>query len=133
MTAIQHLSADNDAAVNASPQVQSDGWSYVCEVSDLVVNSGVCALIDEKQVAIFNVKMNGTSSLFAVSNFDPIGKANVMYRGLVGSIGGVPVVASPLFKEHYSLESGECIEHPDIHLTSFAIKQDGERIYIRSV
>ena len=133
MTAIQHLSADNDAAVNASPQVQSDGWSYVCEVSDLVVNSGVCALIDEKQVAIFNVKMNGTSSLFAVSNFDPIGKANVMYRGLVGSLGGVPVVASPLYKEHYSLESGECIEHPDIHLTSFAIKQDGERIYIRSV
>lgn len=133
MTAIQHLSADNDAAVNASPQVQSDGWSYVCEVSDLVVNSGVCALIDEKQVAIFNVKINGTSSLFAVSNFDPIGKANVMYRGLVGSIGGVPVVASPLFKEHYSLESGECIEHPDIHLTSFAIKQDGECIYIRSV
>ena len=85
MTAIQHLSADNDAAVNASPQVQSDGWSYVCEFSDLVVNSGVCALIDEKQVAIFNVKMNGTSSLFAVSNFDPIGKANVMYRGLVGN------------------------------------------------
>jgi nitrite reductase (NADH) small subunit len=133
MTAIQHLSADNDAAVNASPQVQSDGWSYVCEFSDLVVNSGVCALIDEKQVAIFNVKMNGTSSLFAVSNFDPIGKANVMYRGLVGSIGGVPVVASPLYKEHYSLETGECTEHPDIHLTSFAIKQDGERIYIRSV
>ena len=133
MTAIQHLSADNDAAVNASPQVQSDGWSYVCEFSDLVVNSGVCALVDDKQVAIFNVKMNGASSLFAVSNFDPIGKANVMYRGLVGSLGGVPVVASPLYKEHYSLESGECIEHPDIHLTSFAIKQDGERIYIRSV
>ena len=133
MTAIQHLSADNDAAVRASTQIQNDGWNYVCEASDLVVNSGVCALIDEKQVAIFNVKMNGTSSLFAVSNFDPIGKANVMYRGLVGSIGGVPVVASPLFKEHYSLESGECIEHPDIHLTSFVIKQDGERIYIRSV
>jgi len=133
MTAIQHLSADNDAAVSASPQLQSDGWNYVCEVSDLVVNSGVCALIDDNQVAIFNVKMNGTSSLFAVSNFDPIGKANVMYRGLVGSIGGVPVVASPLYKEHYSLETGECIEHPDIHLTSFAIKQDGERIYIRSV
>lgn len=133
MTAIKDISTETNAVASEQVHVESDSWQYICDVNDLVINSGVCALVEEKQVAIFTVKMNGSTTLYALSNFDPIGKANVMYRGLVGSLGGEPVVASPLYKEHYSLKTGVCKEQPDIHLTPFAIKQDGERVLIRSV
>jgi nitrite reductase (NADH) small subunit len=105
-------------------------WHYVCDASELVLNSGVCALVGEHQVAIFSIDMNGFTSLYAVSNYDPIGKANVIYRGLIGSLEGEPVVASPLYKEHYFLQSGVCKERNDITLKTFAIKQDGEQVYI---
>ncbi|BFT29142.1 nitrite reductase small subunit NirD [Alteromonas sp. D210916BOD_24] len=105
-------------------------WQYVCDASDLVTNSGVCALVNEQQLAIFKIVVNGEERLYAISNYDPIGKANVLYRGLLGSICDAPVVASPLYKEHYFLETGLCKEHSDVAVTPYAIKQDGEQIFI---
>jgi nitrite reductase (NADH) small subunit len=74
--------------------------------------------------------MNGESQVYAISNFDPIGNANVLYRGLLGSIGGAPVVASPLYKEHYFLETGLCKEHDDVAVKAFPVKVDGDQVYI---
>jgi nitrite reductase (NADH) small subunit len=88
----------------------SDNWITVCHVEDLVDNSGVCALIDEKQVAIFKLDSANDDKIFAVSNWDPIGLANVMYRGIVGSIQDTPVVASPLYKQRYCLITGKCVD-----------------------
>ncbi len=105
-------------------------WHYVCETSDLVNNSGVCALIDTQQVAIFSLVIKGETHLFAMSNYDPIGKANVLYRGLLGSIGGEPVVASPLYKEHYFLKTGLCKENSDVSVTTYPVKLEGERVFI---
>ena len=84
------MSAAQNVMASEPQQVQ---WHYVCETNDLVTNSGVCALVDSQQVAIFSLKINGETQVFAISNYDPIGKANVLYRGLLGSIGGAPVVA----------------------------------------
>lgn len=105
-------------------------WHCVCTTGDLVTNSGVCALIENEQVAIFQIKMNGESQIYAISNCDPIGNANVLYRGLLGSIGGAPVVASPLYKEHYFLETGLCKEHDDVAVKAFPVKVDGDQVYI---
>ena len=80
-----------------------------CKLSDLVENSGVCALINGQQVAIFYLPKE-TPSVYAVDNWDPIGQANVLYRGIVGDIQGELVVASPLYKEHFSLITGKCLE-----------------------
>jgi|SRR5690606_32581482 len=80
-----------------------------CKLSDLVENSGVCALINGQQVAIFYLPEE-TPSIYAIDNYDPIGKANVLYRGIVGDVQGQLVVASPLYKEHYSLTTGKCLE-----------------------
>lgn len=121
MTAAQDLS---------SSQENEQQWHYVCDASDLVTNSGVCALIGSQQVAIFNINMNGENSLFAISNYDPVGKANVLYRGLLGSIGGAPVVASPLYKEHYFLETGQCKERDDVSVTPFPVKLEGEQVLV---
>ena len=81
------MSAAQNVMASEPQQVQ---WHYVCETNDLVTNSGVCALVDSQQVAIFSLKINGETQVFAISNYDPIGKANVLYRGLLGSIGTIP-------------------------------------------
>ena len=63
----------------------------------------------EEQIAIFHLP-NSEEKIFAVGNYDPIGKANVLYRGIVGCIADEPVVASPLYKQHFSLKTGRCLQ-----------------------
>lgn len=87
----------------------SSHWQTACRIDDLVPNSGVCALINGQQVAIFHVPSR-TPSVYAVDNFDPIGGANVLSRGIVGDVQGELVVASPLYKQHFSLTTGRCLE-----------------------
>lgn len=102
----------------------NDGWTDICSVGDLVDNSGVCALAGEQQVAIFKLVTGGTSQVFALSNWDPFGEANVLYRGLLASIDegdGAQkyVLVSPLYKQRYCLKSGECIDEQSQKLKVF--------------
>jgi nitrite reductase (NADH) small subunit len=111
--------------------IQNKHSIRVCDLSDLVKNSGVCALVEGIQVAIFQlVHSDGKVSLFATSNWDPIGKANVMYRGILGSIGDVPVICSPLYKQHYSLITGDCFENDAVSLKPFECEAFGDDIFI---
>lgn len=105
-------------------------WHDICAESELVDNSGICALIEDQQIAIFTLVTQGSRQLYAVSNWDPIGKANVIYRGIIGSVGETPVVASPLYKEHYSLETGLCIEKDEVSLQTFEIQLRDGRILV---
>ncbi|MFD2166841.1 nitrite reductase small subunit NirD [Thalassotalea euphylliae] len=90
---------------------EQKSWRTICNSDDLVLNAGVCALIEDlnKQIAIFNIPST-PEQVFAIDNFDPIGKANVLYRGIVGCNQGEPVVASPLYKQQFSLKSGTCLQ-----------------------
>ncbi len=86
--------------------MSAENWIELCQLDDLTINDGVCALVGEEQVAVFRTD----DGVFAIGNYDPIGKANVMSRGIVGDLGGKPVVASPLYKQHFDLETGACLE-----------------------
>ncbi len=66
-------------------------WIDICSMDDLQPNSGVCALVNSEQVAIFYFP--NEDKIYAIGNYDPIGKANVLSRGMVGDINGEPVVA----------------------------------------
>ena len=99
----------------------------VCEIEDLIKDSGICVLVDDKQIAIFYIDDN----VYAIDNYDPIGKAYVLARGIVGDIDGRIVVASPLYKEHYDLKTGECVEHIDISVETYKCEiSDG--VYVDS-
>lgn len=89
----------------------STQWITVCNTQDLVDNSGVCALVNEQQVAIFKVSSANDEQVYAISNWDPIGHANVLYRGLLGSAKNLTFVASPLYKQRYCLVSGQCLDN----------------------
>ncbi len=106
----------------------------ICDVSDLVKNSGVCALVniggEEKQLAIFHIP-DVEQQVFALANWDPLGKANVLSRGMVGNIGDELVVASPLYKQHFSLTSGQCLEE-DVSVPVFDVTVEDNAIYLAS-
>ena len=84
-------------------------WTLVCPLDDIVPDTGVCALLGREQVAVFRV---GAEHVYAIGNVDPHSRAAVLSRGLVGSIGERIVVASPIYKQHFDLRSGECVESP---------------------
>ena len=91
--------------------IQTNHWIAVCQLDDIVPNTGVCALLNGAQVAVFHVD-DGDSRVFAIENYDPNSEASVLSRGLVGSVGERIVVASPIYKQHFDLQTGECLESP---------------------
>lgn len=103
-------------------------FQTVCSVDNLVMNSGVNALINDQQIAIFYI--NG--DVFAIGNYDPIGKANVMSRGMTGSMGETLVVASPLYKEHYSLSTGVCIEDESVSVPVYDAKIENSMVLVKA-
>ncbi len=68
--------------------------------------------------------------IYAIGNYDPIGKANVLSRGVVGDIKGQIVVASPLYKQHYNLETGQCLEDATVKVPTFAVRLAGTSVQI---
>jgi nitrite reductase (NADH) small subunit len=100
------------------------GWTAVCAAQSILPNTGVCALVAGRHVAIFRV---GPDQYFAIDNIDPKSGASVLARGLVGSLGDRTVVASPLYKQHYDLRTGECLETPELSVRAYALElRDGQ-------
>ncbi|MFE6733536.1 nitrite reductase small subunit NirD [Microbacterium sp. NPDC057650] len=79
----------------------------ICRVGDLEVERGRAALLGGNQVALFLLE-DGT--VHAVSNLDPYSGANVISRGIVGTRGQEPTVASPMHKQVFSLRTGACLD-----------------------
>jgi nitrite reductase (NADH) small subunit len=111
-------------------------WQAVCRVTDLIENAGVCALVNGLQVAIFyipdigNTNLGLNSNVYAIGNYDPIGKANVLSRGIIGDINGLLVVASPLYKQHFDLETGRCLEDEAVTVPVYACRIDNDRVQV---
>lgn len=98
----------------------------LCSEEDLVPDSGVCALLGAEQVALFWLP-GCEPPLYAIGNHDPLGGANVLSRGIVGDVEGEPVVASPLYKQHYSLRTGLCLEAPEVQVPVYRVQlRDGQ-------
>lgn len=111
--------------------VQAPAWRAVCGRQDLVPNSGVVALVGNIQVALFQViDAGGTAQLFAVDNRDPVSGANVIGRGIIGSLAGDLVIASPLYKQHYRLQDGVCLEDAALRLRTWAVRLEGNVVEI---
>jgi nitrite reductase (NADH) small subunit len=97
----------------------ASGWHRVCAIDELEPAWGEAALIGGKQVALFRTKPN---EVLAVSQQDPATLSNVMARGITGSRGSRPTIASPLHKEVYDLETGECFTNPELRLATYSTR-----------
>ena len=109
--------------MSARPACDMREWAAVCRLDDIVPNTGVCALVAGRQIAVFRLD---DDSLYALDNFDPFSRANVLSRGIVGDLRGEPVVASPVYKQHFSLRTGKCLEEPEVSIPVYVARiRDG--------
>ncbi|MDE2419567.1 MAG: nitrite reductase small subunit NirD [Gammaproteobacteria bacterium] len=99
----------------------------ICTLTDLVPNIGVPALVNGEQVALFRLK---DGNVYAVSNFDPFSQANVIARGITGNLKGLDVVASPIYKQHFDLKTGQCVEDDSVSIKTYSVKLDGNDVLI---
>jgi nitrite reductase (NADH) small subunit len=93
-------------------------WTPVCALQDIYPNTGVCALINGEQVAIFRVG----EAVYALSNYDPFSKAYVLARGLVGDRNGTLKVASPIYKQNFSLTTGQCLDDEQVSVPVYPVQ-----------
>ena len=95
-------------------------WIRICDLEDIVPNTGVCALVGKRQVAV--VRVGDGTDVYAISNFDPFSKAFVLSRGIVGDRQGVPKIASPIYKQNFDLRSGVCLDDPTVTVPTFPVR-----------
>lgn len=105
----------------------SEAWNNICEFSDLVKNTGVCALHNGEQVAIF---LDDENQIYAISNYDPCGNAYVLSRGIVADYKGKLTVASPLYKQHFDLTTGECLEEPESSVKAYQVRVEQDKVQL---
>ena len=101
-------------------------WTSICAVEDILPQAGVCALVGGRQIAVFRAG----EALYALDNVDPASGASVLSRGIVGDVKGEPVVASPLYKHHYSLQTGRCLEDPAESVNVYPVRALDGRVWV---
>jgi nitrite reductase (NADH) small subunit len=102
-------------------------WTTVCAYPRLEPERGVAALVDGEQVAVFRTH---DGQLFAIGQRDPIAGAYVMARGIVGSRGEAPTVASPLHKQVYDLRTGHCLDLPGVVLPTWPVRRHDDIVEV---
>jgi len=111
----------------AHPTPAAARWVEICGLDDIVPNTGVCALVAGTQVAVFRIDHDG---LYAIANHDPFSQANVLSRGIVGDLKGEVVVASPVYKQHFALATGRCLEEPEVSVPVYGVRLEGDRVFV---
>ena len=101
----------------------------LCQQKDLIANSGICAMVEGQQVALFYLPSE-TPQVYAIGNWDPIGKADVLSRGIVGDVGERLVVASPLYKQHFDLQTGECLEDSEVSVPVYSFELVADQVLL---
>lgn len=102
-------------------------FTPICAVDDIVPNTGVAALVNGRHVAVFRI---GAERFHAIDNVDPKSGASVLSRGLIGNLGERIVVASPLYKNHFDLATGECLEMPEHSVRAHAVHVEHGRVMV---
>lgn len=106
-------------------------WMAICPLDEIIPNTGVCALVNGEQIAVFHVNQSDADpAVYAIGNFDPGSQAAVLSRGLVGSLGERIVVASPIYKHHFDLRTGECLETPSYSVSAFAARVEDGQVWV---
>lgn len=145
---MSELILENEAARSAS----SSRPVRLCSRADLVAGSGIVAWHEGHQIALFYLpcrpgaadglpgrpgaagesfnRPKAAGELYAVDNHDPFSGANVIGRGIVGDLKGELVVASPIYKQHFRLTDGQCLEDATRRLRTWSVGWDGDDVVL---
>lgn len=121
------MTAQVGRVASASERIET----VVCRLDQIRKESGVTALVAGEAVAVFRTY---DDEVYALSNFDPFGKASVLSRGIVGTktvvVDGVdgrveeqvPFVASPLLKQPFDLRTGVCLDNAEVSVPTYDVR-----------
>lgn len=105
-------------------------WTKVCKLDDITPKTGVCALINQKQIALFRPRFD--DQVFAIDNMDPFAKSNVLSRGLICEYDAMLWVASPLKKQRFNLATGVCLEDESMSVNSYPVRVKGNQVEVQA-
>jgi nitrite reductase (NADH) small subunit len=108
-----------ELAIEEPATISLGRWHAVCHYGQLLPERGVAALVGGIQVAVFRTF---DETLYALSNRDPFTGAFVLSRGIVGTRGAIPTVASPLLKQVFDLRTGACLDDPAMAVPTYPIR-----------
>jgi nitrite reductase (NADH) small subunit len=110
-------------------------WETVCPLDRLLPERGAAALLtaggEPVQVALFRMRDGAAGgTVHAIGNIDPFSGAAVLSRGIVGDRGGVPTVASPVYKDVFNLVTGESMEDPAVRVPVYPVRIADGRLQV---
>ncbi|MBI2244585.1 nitrite reductase small subunit NirD [Nocardioides sp.] len=103
------------------------GYTLVCRVDQIEVEGGVAALVDGVAVAIFRTH---DGNVYAMSNYDPCSRASVLARGIVGTRGEIPYVASPMHKQAFDLRTGQCLDDAAVRVPTYDVRVTDGMVHV---
>lgn len=127
MTTTPEATITRGPAERAAARPGALRWFDICSYAELTPERGACAMVAGTQVAVFRT-FDG--ALYALSNLDPFSGAHVVSRGILGTRGGVPTVASPMYKQVFDLRTGACLDDPRVALPAFPVRRAGDRVEV---
>jgi len=104
-------------------------WKDLCSRDDLVPGSGVAVKIGNEAAALYWPDA-AREQLYALSHRDPFSQAEVLAWGLLCEHEGEWSVAAPLYKQHFRLCDGVCLEQPDVVLSGWPLRFNGDRVEV---
>lgn len=105
-------------------------WITLCPVSAIAPNTGVNALVGNEQVAIFRI--GETDEIYGIGNYDPFSQAYVMSRGIIGDRQGILKVASPIYKQNFNLQTGQCLDDEAISLPTYPVRVKAGQVQVQA-
>lgn len=105
-------------------------WINICAIDKILPATGVCALLNDKQVAVF--RPYESDDVYAISNIDPFFEASVLSRGLIVEHQGELWVASPLKKQRFRLRDGLCMEDESHSVAHYEARVKDGQVQLKS-
>lgn len=107
-------------------QLPAEPWSAICALEAIPPEAGIGARLGSERVALFRLG----DALFALEDREPGSDASVLSRGILGDVGGEPVVISPLYKQRIRLRDGQSLDNPQHQLRCWPVKLEAGQIWL---
>lgn len=103
----------------STPAAGAAPYTTVCRLDQVEREGGVVALVRGEAVAVFRTY---DDQVHALANYDPYSRASVLARGIVGTRGDVPFVASPMHKQAFDLRTGQCLDDAAVLVPTYDVR-----------
>lgn len=104
-------------------------WQLACHTHDVPEDGGACALLNGRQVAIYNFSRR--NEWYATQNLCPHRQQMALSRGMIGTQLDEPKVACPFHKKTFSLKTGNCLSDDPYTIETYPVKVENGMVYVK--